>query len=143
MFKQGIFRHGFMLLVLLSFDVSAEKEEVELEIPGATKVTAERIFELYEELDDLVIVDSRKPADRANGYIEESIALPDFDTNAESLAEHLASKSTPVVFYCNGPRCGRSGNAVRKALELGYNRVFWFRGGWKEWTENDFPFVKD
>lgn len=121
----------------------AEKKEVEKSITGTKVVSAEEVFDLYEDFDDLVIIDSRKPADRANGYIEGSVALPDFDTNEASLAEHLPSNKTPVVFYCNGIKCGRSGNAAKIAVKLSYESIYWFRGGWEEWMANEYPFVKD
>ena len=112
-------------------------------IDGTIKVSADDIFELYEKFDNLVIIDSRKPADRVAGYIEDSIALPDFDTNADSLTQYIETKSTPVVFYCNGKKCGRSVKAAKIAVKEGYTNVYWFRGGWAEWTGKKYPFVKD
>lgn len=133
------------LVLLLSFtsnQLFAEAESVPDTIAGTTKVTAEKLIDLLDEHDDLVIIDSRKPTDRAKGFIEDSIALPDFDTTPDSLATHLDSKSTPVIFYCNGKKCGRSVKASKIAVEAGYTAVYWFRGGWGEWVEKGYPVAK-
>jgi rhodanese-related sulfurtransferase len=75
--------------------------------------------------------------------VEGSISLPDVKTTCSSLAKNISRKSAPVLFYCNGPRCGRSVNSSRKALSCGYTRVYWFRGGFEEWKKKNYPFVKE
>ena len=116
------------------------KEDTPENIPGTTKVTAEKLIELMQS--GVTVIDSRKPSDRAKGYIEGSIALPNTDTNEASLAKHLKSKSDAVAFYCNGVKCGRSGEAAKIAIGLGYSNIYWFRGGWDEWTSKGLPVVK-
>jgi len=115
------------------------KEDTPENIPGTTKVSAEDLIDLVEQHDDLVIIDARKPSDRAKGFIEGSIALPDTDTTPAALSEHIASKSTPVAFYCNGAKCGRSVKSAKIAMAEGYSNIYWFRGGWGEWTEKGYP----
>lgn len=111
-------------------------------IPGAEKVDAERLIELVYAKPDLVMIDSRVNPDRTQGYIEDSISLPDTLTNCSSLAEIIPSKQTASLFYCNGPKCGRSAKAVKKALGCKYQNVFWFRGGLHEWKEKGYPLLK-
>lgn len=112
-------------------------------IPGTTKISAEQLIELVGKHDDLVIIDARKPSDRSKGYIENSIGLPNTETTAESLAKHIKSKSTPVCFFCNGVKCGRSVESSKIAVNAGYKNVYWFRGGWAEWLEKGLPVTKD
>jgi len=131
------------LFVLLSTQAFASEVDAPESIDGTTRVSAEDIFDLVDEHDDLVIIDSRKPADREPGYIEGSLPLPDFDTTPETLASNIATKTTPVVFYCNGPKCGRSVKTSKLAVAEGYTKVFWFRGGWQEWSDKGLPAVKD
>ncbi len=129
-------------ILFLSFVVIGAvqaKEDTPENIPGTTKVSAEGLIDLVENHDDLVIIDARKSSDRAKGFIEGSIALPNTDTTAETLAEHIASKSTPVVFYCNGVKCSRSVKSSKIAIAAGYSNIYWFRGGWGEWTEKGYP----
>ena len=134
---------NLILITLVSFNTYASEKKSPESIDGTTRVSAEDIFDLYDKFENLVIIDSRKPSDRAGGYIEDSIALPDTDTTPATLAEHVATKATEVVFYCNGPKCGRSVKAAKIAVKDGYKNVYWFRGGWEEWSNNNYPFAKD
>lgn len=111
-------------------------------IPGTTKVDAEALLDLAGKIQDLVLVDARIRQDRLQGYIEGSVSLPDIDTSCESLAGIVPRKQTPVLFYCNGPKCGRSVKSSVKAVECGYTRVYWFRGGFEEWAKKKYPYLK-
>jgi len=128
-------------LLLLSGNVFAGKKEVPKFIDGTVKVSAEEMIELVESSPNLVILDSRKASDFQKGFIEGAISLPNTETDAGSLAKHLKSKSTPVVFYCNGIKCGRSVKAAEIALAAGYSKIYWFRGGMEEWEAKGLPVV--
>jgi rhodanese-related sulfurtransferase len=121
---------------------AAEKKDAPLLIPGTTKVFAEGILDLAEKIPDLLIIDARIRSDRQQGYIEGSISLPDIETSCATLAKVIPTKKAPVLFYCNGVKCGRSVNSSRTALECGYNNIYWFRGGFEEWKDKDLPFIK-
>ncbi len=128
--------------VVLLFFVSAVSWASEMtpeSITGTTKVTAEDVVDLVGKHDDLVIIDARTRKDHAAGWIEGAISLPDTETNPQSLAANIPSKSTPVLFYCNGVKCGRSVAACKMAVAEGYTNVYWFRGGWGEWTAKGMP----
>ena len=120
----------------------AEKKDTPQSLDGTTLITAEQLIDLVDTKDDLVIIDSRKPSDRALGYIPGSIALPNTDTTPESLATHLESKTTPVVFYCNGAKCARSYEAAEIAVKDGYSEIYWFRTGWAAWEDSGYPIEK-
>jgi len=112
-------------------------------IPGTTKVTAEELLSLVEATPDLLIIDSRVSMDRKQGYIQGSISLPDEETDCDSLSLHILSKDAPTLFYCNGVKCGRSVKAIEKAKACGYTRLYWFRGGFEEWKDKKFPYLKE
>jgi rhodanese-related sulfurtransferase len=122
--------------------VAAEKKSPD-NIPGSTKVDAEGLIELVEDKPDLIMIDSRISSDRIQGHIEGSVSLPDERTNCETLAEVLPSREVPVLFYCNGPKCGRSAVAVNVALSCQYNNIYWFRGGFEEWKHKKYPYIKE
>jgi rhodanese-related sulfurtransferase len=111
-------------------------------IDGVINVNAEGLIEKVARLPALVLIDSRIPADRLDGYIEGSISLPDVDTNCTSLARVVPELTTPVLFYCNGIRCGRSASAVVIARNCGYRNLYWFRTGMEEWQEKKYPLVE-
>ncbi len=114
-------------------------EDVPDAIPGTTKITAEQLISLVEKHPDLVIIDSRKGSDRGKGFIEGSKHLVDTETTPETLAKVVPNKAAPVVFFCNGVKCGRSGKAAEVAIKAGYSKIYWFRGGWEEWLAKGFP----
>ena len=138
---------GFLLFwITLNFisPVAAGDKIVSPEtIPGATKVDAEGVIGLVEKIPDLIIIDARIRQDRVQGYIEGSISLPDVETTCEKLIKVIPQKSSSVLFYCNGPKCGRSVHSLLKALSCGYHTVYWFRGGFEEWKNKNYPFLKE
>lgn len=112
-------------------------------IAGSTKVDAEELIELVERAPNLVIIDSRIASDRIQGHIEGSVSLPDEKTDCGALKAHVPDGNAPVLFYCNGPKCGRSAVAVNVALQCGYSQIFWFRGGFEEWKKKKYPYIKE
>ena len=129
----------FVSMSCMATNAFAETKAPEF-IDGTKRVSAEEVVELATNIPDLIIIDARKTSDRESaGWIEGSVGLPDYDTSAESLAKHIPSKTTPVLFYCNGVKCGRSVKSSRVAVESGYQNIYWFRGGWEEWTQKGMP----
>jgi rhodanese-related sulfurtransferase len=112
-------------------------------IEGATTIDAEQLVAQVVEHQDTVLIDSRVGTDRADGYIEGSVHLVDSKTDCDALAGLIGTRTTPVIFYCNGVRCDRSGRAVGIAVACGYRDVYWFRGGIEEWRAKKFPLIQD
>ncbi len=129
---------ALVALSLLSGNAMANSPD---QIEGATRISAEELITLAAREPELVLIDSRVTANRKHGYIDGSLSLPDTDTNCASLKEFIASKSTPTAFYCNGIKCGRSAKAIKIAIDCGYQNLYWFRGGFEEWKQNDFPYL--
>jgi PQQ-dependent catabolism-associated CXXCW motif protein len=46
----------------------------------------------------------------------------------------------PLIFFCMGD-CWMSWNAVRRAADLGYRRVYWFADGTDGWSDAGRPLV--
>ncbi len=133
----------FASLLLSVMNLSyALDEEAPLQIPGAITVSAEQLLDIAAKNPRLFIIDARINEDRLQGYIEGSISLPDIKTNCATLAKVIPKKNAMVFFYCNGVKCGRSLKSSRIALKCGYNNIYWFRGGYAEWTAKNYPFIK-
>lgn len=129
--------------LLLLVSVAAHAQEAPLSIPGAKTVDADAIITLVETTPNLVILDNRKDADFAAGHIEGAIRLLDTDIADESvLAKHIPAKTQPVLFYCNGLKCGRAAKAASLAVKAGYTQVFYYALGMDEWREKKLPVVK-
>jgi len=131
-----------LLMTLISSFAFAGEREVPQFIEGTVRISAEEMISLVEKHDNLVIVDARKKSDVSKGFIEGSVSLPNTETTGNTLAGQIPSKTTPIVFYCNGIKCGRSVKSAKIALAEGYKNVFWFRGGMQEWEEKGLPVVR-
>ncbi|WP_455203053.1 rhodanese-like domain-containing protein, partial [Kaarinaea lacus] len=69
------------------------------------------------------------------------VALPGRSMSPLQLAQVVADKFTPVVFFCDGIHSSHSYRAAKKVVALGYANVFWFRGGIQEWADKGLPIV--
>jgi rhodanese-related sulfurtransferase len=118
-------------------------------IQGVTRVSAETAADLVKQ--DVTFVDTRSQKEFDNEhirgaviapYVEKSLMEVNFDASKDdfsALASLKLDKSRPVVFFCNGPECWKSYKASRAAVQAGYIKVYWFRGGMPEWREKRLP----
>lgn len=68
------------------------------------------------------------------------------DTVQARFAETLRAltkddRKRPLVFFCQGPECWLSYNAALRAVALGYEAVFWYRGGIEAWIASSGDLV--
>lgn len=131
----------FVVGLSLNIAYADQKPQVPKIIAGAMSVTAEEVVALILAQPDLVVIDARKKTEYLKGRIEGAINLLNTQMNQQALTKIAPNKSQSIVFYCNGLRCLRSSDAVKKAVAWGYTNIFWFRGGWKEWTEKRLPVI--
>jgi len=117
----------------------ADKPTAPETVPGATLVDAEQVIGMAQSVSALVVIDSRRVEEFLKGHIQGARNLLDTDMTVETLQAIVPQLDTPVVFYCNGPRCLRSSNASALAASWGYKNIYWFRGGWRAWTEKQYP----
>lgn len=141
-----LFQLGIITTLLLQSGLVAAappgKVAVPEAVPGIHSLDAEGLIELAQRLPELVLIDSRVPVDRQQGYIQGSVSLPDTRTSCANLAEILPGPDTPVMFYCNGVKCGRGVLAAEIASACGYRHIYWFRGGFEEWKQKGYPFLQ-
>ena len=129
------------MLMVVGIAGPAWAEEAPMHIAGAKTVNAEQVIALVNETPGLVIIDSRKPEDFAGGAIEGAVPLTSTEMVPDALARLVADRRTPVLFYCNGVKCGRAADAVRKAIDWGYTQVYYYALGIAEWSERGLPLV--
>ena len=142
-FMPVLIRHLLLCLgCLASFHLQANEKPIAPEnIQGAVTVTAEEVIKLIFSNPNIVMIDSRKSTEYLKGHIEGAVNILNTALTEEKMHGLVADKNAAILFYCNGVRCMRSSDSVKKALGWGYNNLFWFRGGWKEWTEKRFPVI--
>jgi rhodanese-related sulfurtransferase len=130
---------AIVLLILTTgaFGASELVEATPEKVAGATTVDAAQAKALFD--DEAVFVDLRKENMWNSGRIPGAIWL-DFKTNfsKESLATEVG-KDEKIVFYCSGVRCPRSSKAAIKAVEWGYEQVYYFRDGFPAWKNANYP----
>lgn len=118
-------------------------------VQGVTRVSAEAAADLARQ--NVVLVDTRSQkefdSERIRGavlasYVEKSLKEVNYDAAKDdftAFANLKLDKARPVVFFCNGPECWKSYKASRAAVQAGYTKVYWFRGGMPEWREKRMP----
>lgn len=139
LFKAAI---AFCGLILAAAVQPALAQDAPMTIAGTTTVNAEQVIDLVTKKSNLVILDNRKPEDFAAGHIEGAIRLIDTDVTPDSLAKAVKTRETPVLFYCNGLKCGRAAKAAAVAVQQGYKEVYYYALGLEEWSKKGLPLVK-
>ena len=136
---------ALIAILALTAGLSAASDRVASSAPRALAVAitidAENLIELYQSVPGLKIVDSRLREDRVQGYIENSVNLPIAETDCDTLAQLASDRDQAFVFYCNGDAANSSIEAIKIASACGYRRLFWFRGGFVEWEDKDYPYL--
>ena len=134
---------GLMLtLGLATGPVNADKKEYRSPetVEGAVTVSVQQAKEFFDQ--GVTFLDVRNPRLYANGHVPGTYHLDyKYNFDEEKLAS-VAEKNQPLVIYCSGVKCSRSYRASEKALEWGYTKVYYFRGGIVEWKKAGYPIEK-
>jgi len=115
--------------------------EPEVTLAVAITIDAENLIELYQSVPGLKIIDSRHYEDHILGHIETALSLPLNQTDCKALSKLAKSTEQAMVFYSNNNAGDASIEAIQIASDCGYERLFWFRGGFVEWKDKDYPYV--
>ena len=51
----------------------------------------------------------------------------------------IVNKESPVVIYCNGIHCMGSSIAAQKAVNWGWETIYYYREGIPAWKNNQYP----
>ncbi len=83
---------------------------------------------------DYPFVDVRSKSDFDKGHLPGAhhLSIRSDDFTAENLGK-IAAKDAAVIFYCNGIACLGSAMAIEQAVLWGWNKVFYYREGYKGW----------
>jgi rhodanese-related sulfurtransferase len=137
------------LLMLGAMAVSAAMAaEVPSTLNGVKIVSAEEAKQMLDS--GVPVIDTRVAAEYADKTIKGAISVPykeksakdpGFDPSQDQfdLSKLPANKNAPLVLFCNSGECWKSYKACVAALKAGYTRIYWFRGGFPEWTSKGLP----
>ncbi len=107
------------------------------EVAGATAVDAKKAKKLFDE--GITFVDPRSDSDWQAGRIPWAQHLELHNDFNQKALKKIVKKDEPVLFYCNGPECFRSSKAARAAVKMGWDKVYYFRGGFPAWKAAGYP----
>lgn len=120
-------------------------------LPGTELVTAQQAQQLAAR--GVTFFDGRTEEEFRTGrpagirwlpYVERSTKETDYDPSDDQfdVSKLPADKNAELMFSCGGPECWKSYKSARRAMKEGYKRIYWFRGGIKEWVEAGLPVDK-
>lgn len=119
-----------------------------LVLEGAAVVSATQVNALLAS--GVAIIDARVADEYNTEHIKSAISVPYVEKSAKSanfnaqqdkfdLSKLPANKNADIVFYCNAGACWKGYKAAVAAINAGYKKVHWFRGGLPEWGEKGLP----
>ena len=90
---------------------------------------------------NFLVVDSRNPEEYQETHIPGAINIPEKEMDS-FLGLLPADRSTQIIFYCNGVKCGKSKKAAAKSMKIGYSNVWVYSEGMPVWEEMGYSFYK-
>lgn len=126
------------LPMLLLFAAHAFADTAPAKVAGASTVDAQLAKVLHDK--GIVFVDARDAEHFKEAHIPgaKHLSVKDEGFTAENLSA-IVKKDQPVVFYCTGVACLASSTAAQKAVEWGWSKVYYFRGGITQWQSSGLP----
>jgi len=109
----------------------------EFSFKSPPRINLEQAFELF--LRGALFIDSRGREKYEQAHIKGAVNFPLEEFN--ELIDSILSipVDTPIVAYCDGSGCNSSSILGEKLMELGFEKVLVFEGGWKDWLEAGYP----
>jgi len=100
------------------------------------EVTIDEVKGLLDEGAGFYLIDVREESEWAKGHLPKAIHLGKgiIERDIETTIDDLHA---PIVLYCGGGF--RSALAADNLQKMGYSNVVSMDGGWREWTEKDYP----
>ncbi len=104
-------------------------------------VTAPEVKHMLENMSDSLLIHSLSEIEYRIQHIPGSINIPVTEMDSTPLLPR--NKQHRLIFYCMGDKCSYSERACHKAIDMGYEQVFWFRGGIPEWRRFNYPLKEE
>lgn len=103
---------------------------------GVRTVGEQEVLEHLER--GLVLIDSRPAEAYGRATIPAALNIP-HDQAVERISD--LDPAAPTVFFCNGPQCGASPDAIAALLTSGYPpaAIHYYRGGLHDWISLGLP----
>ncbi len=93
--------------------------------------------ELQKKKDEVILIEVLDPDQYDDFHIKGAINIPYKKIATE--AEKKFNKEDEIVVYCSDYECESSKIAADKLDDMGYKKVYHYKGGKKEWKEAGLP----
>jgi len=116
---------------------TGETTETDVGKPIIHILSVDEAYQAYIGRDDYLFVDVRSVSEYESGHIEGAVLIP-----LSEIGDRLSELPTdrPIVVYCNGSSCNRSGAAAVILVNNGFTEVYDLGGiGINEWIEKNYP----
>jgi len=106
-------------------------------LPPGVEISVEELLRIMTSGQAYNLFDARPVKRFGDAHIPS--ARPAFPKDENFLSLLPAEKDALLVFYCGGPTCPYTGEAVGKAQEAGYTRLKGFQAGMPGWQKSKLP----
>jgi len=103
-------------------------------------VGTDELKALFDKKAKFTLVDSRTVPEYNESHIINSINIPEKKLQ-ENLALIPADKSSSLIIYCNGVKCGKSKRLAVQLEPFGYTSIRIYAEGIPVWEEKNLPLV--
>jgi len=87
---------------------------------------------------NMLFVDARSEEYYLDGHIPKAVCNDNLDLLITKMEEHISIDDGFIV-YCSDDDCGSSEELAYLLQEQGFSNIFLFKGGWKQWVDNNLP----
>jgi len=87
---------------------------------------------------NMLFVDARSEEYYIKGHIPKAVCNDNLDSLITEMDIHITIDDGFVV-YCSDDDCGSSEELAYSLQEQGFSNIYLFKGGWKQWVDNNLP----
>jgi len=116
--------------------VDSIEPDIETDTPILVAISLEQAKELYDE--NVLFIDARDEGYYSAGHIKNALKNA-FLMELVMSIEERQNKGTSLVVYCGDPGCGDSEDLAYNLQDLGFAKLYVFKGGWVEWSKAGYP----
>jgi len=103
-------------------------------------LTREKVKRMLDGKEDFVLINVLPEESFQAEHIPESINIPISGGHfGKKMRESVPGKSRKIVVHCGSFQCMASTAAAERLEQMGYKKVFDFKGGMADWKDAGFP----
>ena len=87
---------------------------------------------------NMLFVDARSEEYYIEGHIPKAVCNDNLDLLITKMEQHISIDDGFIV-YCSDDDCGSSEELAYLLQEQGFSNIYLFKGGWKQWVDNNLP----